>query len=86
MVQTTNYTGIKNIYFNKILLEIIKIGNLYSNHKKIFFLWLEYRDELLDIKKHFIKINIFYSCVVSSLDHKILVIVLQYCSIFLELF
>ena len=35
MVQITNYTGIKNIYFNKILFEIIKIGNLYSNHKKI---------------------------------------------------
>ncbi len=35
MVQITNYTGIKNIYFNKILFEIIKIGNLYSNNKKI---------------------------------------------------
>lgn len=35
MVQITEYKGIKKIYFIKILNEIIDIGNLYSDKKKI---------------------------------------------------
>ena len=35
MAQITKYTGIKNLYFNRILYEIIKIGNLHSVEKKI---------------------------------------------------
>lgn len=35
MAQVTKYSGIKNIYFNKILFEIIRIGNLNSSKKKI---------------------------------------------------
>ncbi len=35
MAQITKYTGIKNLYFNRILYEIIKIGNLHSLEKKI---------------------------------------------------
>ena len=35
MVQITKYTGIKKIYFIKILKEIIDIGNLNSEKKKI---------------------------------------------------
>lgn len=35
MVQITKYSGIKNIYFNKILFEIIRIGNLNSSKRKV---------------------------------------------------
>jgi len=35
MSQITSYKGIKKIYFNKILSEIIKIGNLKNNNKII---------------------------------------------------
>ena len=35
MVQITKYTGLKNIYFNKILLDIIQIANLNSPKKKV---------------------------------------------------
>ena len=35
MSQVTNYDGISKIYFNKILLEIVKIGNLFKTKKKI---------------------------------------------------
>lgn len=35
MFQITKYSGIKNIYFNKILFEIVRIGNLKSSKKKI---------------------------------------------------
>lgn len=35
MSQVTNYQGISKIYFKKILFEIIKIGSLFEEDKKI---------------------------------------------------
>ena len=33
--QTTNYTGISKLYFDKIISEIISLGKLNSSKKKI---------------------------------------------------